>query len=74
MQTKANGLDLHLGRILDSVIHFRNQVRHSALNPSGEDINTQVGTQQNSNHTYEGVSKSFWTESITNMLTTINMH
>jgi hypothetical protein len=50
MQTKDS--DVNLGRILDSVVQFRNQVRHNALNPPGEDINAQVGTQQHSNHTY----------------------
>lgn len=40
MQTKDHGL--HLGKILDSVVHFRNQVRHNALNPPGEDINAQT--------------------------------
>jgi hypothetical protein len=35
----------HLGKILDSVVQFRNQVRHHALNPRGEEVNAQVGTQ-----------------------------
>jgi hypothetical protein len=39
-----------LGRILDSVVQFRNQVRRNALNPSVEDVNAQVGTQLGSNH------------------------
>jgi len=38
---------VHLGRILDSVVRFRNQVRHHALNPRAEDVNAQVGTQEN---------------------------
>jgi hypothetical protein len=41
MQTKDHGL--HLGRILDSVVQFRNQVRHNALSPPEDDINVQVG-------------------------------
>jgi len=37
---------VQLGRILDSVVRFRNQVRHHALNPRAEDVNAQVGTQE----------------------------
>ncbi|XP_023703007.1 probable cysteine--tRNA ligase, mitochondrial isoform X2 [Cryptotermes secundus] len=40
MQTKDHGL--YLGKILDRVVQFRNQVRHNALNPSGEDTNAQA--------------------------------
>jgi hypothetical protein len=49
MQTKDHGV--HLGKILDSVVHFRNQVRHNALNPQGEGMNAQVGMKQSSNPT-----------------------
>jgi hypothetical protein len=49
VQTKNH--DVNLGRIIDSVVRFRNQVRHNALNPPGEDTNTQVGTQQESTDT-----------------------
>lgn len=49
MQTKDHGL--YLGKILDRVVQFRNQVRHNALNPSGEDTNAQVGMKQGSNPT-----------------------
>lgn len=48
MQTKD--CDVNLGRILDSVVHFRNQVRQNALNPPGEDINATVSTHQDSTH------------------------
>jgi hypothetical protein len=40
-QSKDNGAQL--GRILDSVVQFRNQVRHHALNPHRGDVNAQVG-------------------------------
>jgi hypothetical protein len=51
-QIKDHGV--HLGRILDSVVRFRNQVRHHAVNRHAEDavnrravdVNVQVGTQE----------------------------
>ena len=43
-QIKEHGV--HLGRILDSVVQFWTEVRHHALNPHGEDVNAQVGTQE----------------------------
>ncbi|XP_021942686.1 probable cysteine--tRNA ligase, mitochondrial isoform X2 [Zootermopsis nevadensis] len=45
MQTKD--CDVNLGRILDSVVHFRNQVRQNALNPPGEDINATTDNVKN---------------------------
>ncbi|GFG39209.1 hypothetical protein Cfor_11274, partial [Coptotermes formosanus] len=39
-QIKNHGA--HLGRILNSVVQFRNKVRHHALNPHGEDVNAQT--------------------------------